>query len=165
MMPLRINKMTEKYAIDVLCWKYERPYDFYNNVLTSNAILELIGSNYYVVLDNHYELIGYFCIGLPAQVPIGDQFHAYEEECMDIGIGMKPELTGKGNGSRFFSAILEFIQETHQGIDLRLTVAAFNKRAIRLYENMGFVKQMHFKNKEDTEFIVMKRVPVTPRIL
>lgn len=164
-MPLTINKMNDKYAIEVLCWKYERPYNFYNNVLTSNAILELISGTYYVVLDEHNELIGYFCIGLPARVPAGDQYNAYKEECIDIGIGMKPELTGKGNGARFFAAILEFIQETWKGINLRLTVAAFNKRAIRLYEKTGFKKEMQFKNEENTEFIVMKRVPVTPRNL
>ncbi|RKQ33918.1 GNAT family N-acetyltransferase [Oceanobacillus halophilus] len=156
-MQLTIRKMTEKYAIDVLCWKYEKPYDFYNNVLTSGAIMELLTYKYYVVLDKYNHLIGYFCVGRPAQVPVGDQHDAYKEDCIDIGIGMKPELTGKGNGERFFSYILRFVQEQNQHKDIRLTVATFNKRAVRLYEKLGFVKQIAFVSDNGVEFITMKR--------
>lgn len=35
---------------------------------------------------------------------------AYTEKHIDIGIGMKPELTGKGLGFTFFSLILRYIR-------------------------------------------------------
>ncbi|WP_085992911.1 GNAT family N-acetyltransferase [Oceanobacillus senegalensis] len=155
-MQLIIKKMTEKYAVDVLCWKYEKPYNFYNNVLTSGAIMELLTYKYFVVLDKYNDLIGYFCIGRPAQIPDGELNGVYKEDCIDVGIGMKPRLTGKGKGHIFFSRILRFIQEKHPDKDIRLTVATFNERAIRLYKKLGFVEDASFYSKE-MEFITMKR--------
>ncbi|WP_156288702.1 GNAT family N-acetyltransferase [Oceanobacillus salinisoli] len=156
-MQFTIKNMTENYAIEVLCWKYEKPYDFYNNVLTSGAIMELLTYKYYVVLDDYNSLIGYFCTGRPAQVPAGDGHGAYKEDCIDVGIGMHPELTGKGKGSVFFSNVLRFLKEKHRGKDIRLTVATFNTRAIRLYEKVGFVRDFTFMS-DDVEFITMKKV-------
>ncbi|WP_087973491.1 GNAT family N-acetyltransferase [Oceanobacillus rekensis] len=155
-MSLSIKKMNQHYAVDALCWKYPKPYDFYNHILTSDAILELLSSKYYVTLDTESEFIGFFCTGRSAQVPAGDMVGVYNEDCVDIGLGMKPELTGKGKGYEFFSHILTFVEENHKGKDIRLTVATFNKRAIHLYEKAGFVKQGEFSNDE-ADFITMKK--------
>lgn len=156
-MQLKVENMTEKYAIEVLCWKYEKPYDYYNNVLTSGAILELVSYRYYVVLDGDRKIIGYFCIGKPARVPNENFNKAYIEDCVDIGIGMKPELTGKGFGTIFFQKVLEFVEEMYEK-DIRLTVATFNKRAIRLYEKFHFKKKSHFeKDKEEFMTMIKKR--------
>jgi [ribosomal protein S18]-alanine N-acetyltransferase len=98
--------------------------------------------------------LAFFCIGDAAKVPIGIQFGAYSEEFIDIGIGMKPELTGHGYGITFFSFILEHIKDHFKDIPIRLTVAKFNQRAIHLYEKFGFIKKMEFK-KDPTAFITM----------
>ncbi|WP_068675553.1 GNAT family N-acetyltransferase [Oceanobacillus sp. Castelsardo] len=155
-MQLLIQKMTEKYAIEALCWKYEKPYNFYNNVLSGSAIMELLTNRYFVVLNEKNQLIGYFCVGKSARVPNGEVEGLYKEKCVDIGVGMRPELTGKGYGYLFFSTILEFVQENHVEKDLRLTVASFNQRAIHLYEKFGFVVKRRFTNKK-VEFLIMKR--------
>lgn len=152
-MNLKIKNMNEKYAIEVLCWKYEKPYDFYNTVLTSSAILELVTYDYYVVFHSD-EIIGYFCLGIPAQVPEGESLGVYKEDCIDVGIGMKPEWTGKGYGSKFFSLILSFVKEKHEEKSIRLTVATFNKRAIHLYEKFGFTEKERFIRK-DVEYMTM----------
>ncbi|RLL44906.1 GNAT family N-acetyltransferase [Oceanobacillus piezotolerans] len=152
-MLLQVRKMTEKYATEVLCWKYDKPYDFYNQILSSGAIMELLTYKYYVVLDDYLKVIGFFCTGKPARVPLGEKFYIYEEDCVDIGIGLKPELTGKGNGKTFLTFILRFLEESDSR-DIRLTVATFNKRAIKLYENVGFKEQIRFY-KNDTEFMTM----------
>lgn len=157
-MSLSIKKMNQHYAVEALCWKYPKPYDIYNNILTTDAILELLSNKYYVILDKNDSLIGFFCTGRSAQVPAGDSVGVYKEECVDIGIGMKPELTGKGKGYDFFSYILTFVKEFHKGKDIRLTVAIFNERAIHLYEKAGFIKQGEFA-KDDVDFITMiKRI-------
>ncbi|MFD2042943.1 GNAT family N-acetyltransferase [Ornithinibacillus salinisoli] len=153
-MNLVTKKMTEKNAIDILTWKYEKPYDLYNNVLSGDAILELLDGSYKVITDTHNRTVGYFCLGRAAQVPAGDQFQVYKADCIDVGIGMKPELTGKGNGEKFFSHILESIYQEHPNTDIRLTVATFNERAIHLYEKFGFIRLQTF-NRETTEFITM----------
>lgn len=157
-MQYTIRNMTETYAIEVLCWKYERPYNFYNQVLTSHAIMELTGNKYYVVFDRYDVLIGFFCVGASAKVPAGYPHGAYQEACVDVGLGMKPAFTGKGLGFSFFSAILDFVAENYEGIDIRLTVATFNKRAIRLYEKSGFVEQTKFQSERAEFSTMIKRI-------
>jgi [ribosomal protein S18]-alanine N-acetyltransferase len=63
---------------------------------------------------------------------------------IDIGIGMKPELTGKGAGSFFFKTILSSIRADISIEPQRLTVATFNERAIHLYKKFGFVQTVQF---------------------
>jgi len=154
-MNLMIKNITQDDAVNILCWKYEKPYDIYNAILTPDAIIELLGKSYYAVKDEEGQLVGFFCIGEAGKVGIGYEYNAYKENCIDIGIGMKPDLTGRGNGTYFFSVILEFVQKIYPKTDLRLTVAAFNKRAIHLYEKFGFVKEMSFHGEID--LITMKK--------
>ena len=50
--------------------------------------------------------------------------------------------------------IIQFIEEQHVGSPIRLTVAKFNKRAIHLYEKLGFVSVTEFTS-HTTEFMTM----------
>ncbi|PAV29686.1 GNAT family N-acetyltransferase [Virgibacillus profundi] len=153
-MQLLSKNMTEKFAMEILSWQYTKPYDFYNNELTSEAIKEMLEESYYAIVDCNDELIGFFCIGKSAQVPVGNQYGAYVEDFVDVGLGMNPVFTGKGNGFRFFSYILRAIQESFPAKDIRLTVATFNERAIHLYEKLGFSKEVKF-HTDTAEFITM----------
>lgn len=144
--------MSEKDAIKILGWKYDKPYDFYNQVLSGEAILELTSNRYKVIeLDN--EIAGFYCTGKDAQVPAGHEVDAYDANYLDIGLGMRPDLTGKGLGKAFLEFIMEEIGYEFGG-NLRLTVADFNIRAIRLYENLGFIKILDF-SRGNTSFYVM----------
>lgn len=156
-MNLVIKNITQTDAVEILCWKYEAPYDFYNAMLTPDAILKLLGKSYEAVKNEEDELIGFFCVGKAATVDIGYEFGAYEEDCIDIGIGMKPELTGKGHGAAFFAFVLEYVQRQYPKKPLRLTVASFNKRAIYLYEKFGFVKERIIHG--EIELITMRKSP------
>lgn len=140
---LLIQEMNEKYAIEILNWHYESPYDFYNNDLTEESLQEMLENPYYAIVNELEEIIGFYCIGTAAQVPKGHEFKVYMENCVDIGVGMNPNLTGQGFGTAFFAFILSSIQQEHHH-PLRLTVAQFNKRAIHLYEKFGFVKDIEF---------------------
>lgn len=150
-MSYSIHEMTVGFAEEILHWKYEQPYDFYDNELSLEALDELLNSPYYVLLDVHDELIGFMCMGSSAQVP--NETYVYGENYIDLGIGMHPELTGKGQGTSFFSSVLNFM-DTFDHSSYRLTVAAFNQRAIHLYEKFGFITVDRF-SKGDYEFIVM----------
>lgn len=149
---LLIRNMNEKYAQEIICWQYEEPYDFYNNELSEESLREFLDNPYFAIMNEQEELIGFYCTGSAAQVPKGHDFNAYSKEYIDIGIGMKPTLTGKGFGTKFFSFIINNIQQEYT-MPLRLTVAQFNKRAIFLYEKLGFVKELEFSTP--TEFITM----------
>jgi [ribosomal protein S18]-alanine N-acetyltransferase len=149
-------KMNELCAKKIVTWQYKHPYNFYN--AEGIRIQERIDcyldpiNNYYSIKNKKSELIGYCCFGPDSQVPGGD----YESNSCDIGIGLDPELTGKGEGKGFFKSILDFGIEKFKPSSFRVTVAKFNSRAIHLYQNFEFSKTCEFKNKlKNTDFIVM----------
>ncbi|MFD6508599.1 MULTISPECIES: GNAT family N-acetyltransferase [unclassified Bacillus (in: firmicutes)] len=134
-----IHKLTEEEANEISTWTYDEPYTLYSFSGDAEVIEELLDGTYYGCCDEKREFIGYFCFGENAQVPGRRDANLYEgEDVVDIGIGMKPELTGKGMGKEFFQAGIAFAAEEFNSKMLRLSVATFNERAIRLYENIGF---------------------------
>ena len=153
---MKEREMDEKQAVEILGWRYEKPYDFYNNEETAEARTELLNSTYHTIVDEEGQLVGFFCTGLSAQVPAGHGVGVYDEDCIDMGLGMHPARTGNGAGYTFCSFILEQIKARHPGKPVRLTVASFNSRAIRLYEKLGFVRQ-HAFGTDTANFITMIR--------
>ena len=156
-MKLELNNMDEAFALEILNWRYDVPYDFYNNEYDAEAVKELMENNYSIVVNDNEELVGFYCAGSAAQVPLGAKVGAYKEDSIDIGVGMAPALTGEGNGFTFFSFVLESLYKTYGNVPLRLTVAKFNQRAIHLYEKFGFVKEMEFTT-DSAEFQTMRKV-------
>jgi GNAT superfamily N-acetyltransferase len=141
------KKMTEEYAKEILQWQYESPYEFYNNELNDEGLKELLDGTYVAVVDEKNQLTGYYCTGKNALVPAGNQYGAYTENMIDIGIGLKPDLTGSGLGRSFFTFILQNIEMANiESLPFRLTVASFNNRAIKLYKNVGFLTQIRFES-------------------
>ncbi|MDQ1145665.1 ribosomal-protein-alanine N-acetyltransferase [Bacillus sp. SORGH_AS 510] len=129
---------------EILNWTYQPPYEFYNNECTEDSLKELLNGSYYAVVDPQNKLVGFYCIGESAQVPAGKQLGVYDAGFIDFGIGLQPEETGQGKGFDFCLFILRNLQKYFKHSPIRLTVANFNKRAIHLYENLGFVKRKEF---------------------
>ena len=150
-MNLIFHKMTERYAEEILQWQYLPPYDIYNLKATTEALNEFLIGSYRAICSGD-ELIGFYCTGQAAQVPKGHDYGVCRKNYLDIGLGMKPDMTGKGFGREFFSFILSDIEP----IPLRLTVATFNQRAIRLYRTFGFEEASIFTSA-GTEFAVFYR--------
>ncbi|MGM9921540.1 MAG: GNAT family N-acetyltransferase [Bhargavaea sp.] len=146
---MEIRPISEQEAKEITDWAYPPPYDFYN----MNGEGELHG--YEVIYENGH-LVGFFCTGEEARVPAGYGAGAYPEEdgILDIGLGMKPERTGRGGGMAFLSFILDHLRTTRSPASFRLTVADFNERAIRLYRKAGFRESGAF-SRENTRFLVM----------
>lgn len=153
-MKLLKAEMNKNIAEEILNWKYDPPYDFYNNELSDSEIAELLNGTYYAVLTEKEEVYGFFCIGDGAQVPAGKRCGVYEDLFIDMGLGMNPGLVGKGHGMKFGLFVLHSIEETHQKLPIRLTVALFNGRAIHLYKKLGFVSNKQF-NTDSAAFITM----------
>ena len=82
------------------------------------------------------------------------------EPALDVGLGMRPDLTGRGLGEEFVHAGLRFARETYSPPAFRLTVAAFNRRAIRVYERAGFETVETFGSATrgaEKEWLLMRR--------
>jgi RimJ/RimL family protein N-acetyltransferase len=134
-----IMPLEECHARDILRWEYQTPYDFYNPPVDEHrdhyiSMFLKPELRFHAVLDQHENLIGFCSYGIDGQVPGGN----YDEDALDIGLGMKPEFTGQGRGEAFFDAVVDYAMQTINPSKLRLTVANFNRRAFHLYENFGF---------------------------
>ncbi|WP_433773485.1 GNAT family N-acetyltransferase [Bacillus wiedmannii] len=151
-----IHKLTEEEASEINTWTYEEPYNLYSFSGGAEVVEELLDGTYYGYCDDTGELIGYFCFGENAQVPGGREANLYAgENVVDIGLGMKPDVTGKGMGKTFFQAGIAFAVKEFNSKVFRLSVATFNKRAIALYKNIGFQQGPIFLSR-GKEFMLME---------
>lgn len=155
----QIKQMNIEEVNQIVKWKYLSPYSIYNMNETAECLNELLNGSYYSVLDGVDNLIGYFCFGKSAQVPAGNLYGAYnDDDYTDIGLGVRPDLCGKGLGLRFLEQGINFARREFSAEKFRLTVAGFNQRAINVYERAGFIKEISFERvseKGRIEFIVM----------
>ncbi|MBO1581969.1 GNAT family N-acetyltransferase [Bacillus sp. XF8] len=153
---MNIHKLTRTEAKEINTWQYEEPYSLYSFSGSDETIEELLDGTYYGCSNEHGEFIGYFCFGENAQVPGGRDAKLYTGgDTVDIGLGMKPDLTGQGMGKSFFQVGLQFALKEFRPQRIRLSVAVFNKRAITLYENIGFQKNVLFMSR-GRKFLLME---------
>jgi RimJ/RimL family protein N-acetyltransferase len=134
-----LTPITHADAKAISNWRYDDPYSVYDGNPASVAALLEPRYLYHSVYDEHGELVGYFCYGEDARVSAGKRLGLYEREtALDIGLGMRPDLTGQGLGEEFVHAGLSHAQNAYSPRTFRLTVATFNRRAISVYERAGF---------------------------
>ena len=125
---ITIRKMRQSEALEIADrWKYDGEYAFYDMTADPEDYKEITspelrGDRYFSVFDNGV-LTGYFCI---------DQG--------ELGLGLRPDLTGQGRGGSFLAEILDFVRENYKFEKIRLSVASFNQRAIKVYKRAGFVE-------------------------
>ncbi|MRH41838.1 GNAT family N-acetyltransferase [Aquibacillus halophilus] len=150
-----IRPMKLDQANSISQWKYDEPYDLYNPDDSDEGINELLNGDYYVALNGN-EVVGYFCFGSSAQVPGAIMERLYKEDGVDIGLALRPDLTGKGLGKTFIIHGINFAFYTFQSRKLRLSVACFNKRAIKVYQDAGFILASPFTNN-NMKFIIMEK--------
>jgi len=152
-MAFTFQPMQREHAQAVLSWRYEPPYDFYNMNDDDIAYMTDPANQFYAMLDARSgHLVGYCCLGAEGRVTGYD----YTEAALDVGIGIHPELTGKGNGHLYGMAVVRFAQA--DGRPLRVAVAAFNTRSQRLCEGLGFQEVARFHRPSDqVEFIILER--------
>ena len=161
-MAFTFHPMDEASAREMCPWRYEPPYDFYNphSEEADARVRHLLDPSrtYYAITDGDGTLVGYCCFGADAQVPGG----TYKEPALDIGVGMQPALTGQGYGDSFFAAVVDFALLALAPRRLRVTVAAFNQRAMRVYEKAGFRSVEFFGRSGDGEEFVIMTCPGMP---
>ncbi len=162
-MKLQFASMDRASADAVVAWRYEEPYSVYDGQPGDVEALMNPAYRYYTFTNEDDELIGFCCFGGDARVPGG----AYADaDALDVGAGMRPDLTGRGFGADFVDAILDFGLETFSPKALRVTVATFNERAIHVYEQAGFKRIKTFQSgsgESERDYAVMVRMSVRRR--
>lgn len=78
---------------------------------------------------------------------------------MEIGVALRPDLTGHGEGRSFLACVLQSAQRLYALEKFTLRVTAFDDRARRLYEAVGFSQAGRVSCSvygQDTDFICMQ---------
>ncbi|MGQ7383612.1 GNAT family N-acetyltransferase [Streptococcus suis] len=128
-----IMPLSQDLALEIANqWRYQAPLDVYTISANSETYAEMIssearGDRFFAVIRNA-ALMGYFCI---------DQ----DGETVDIRLGMKPSLTGQGNGRAFYQAIEDYIVEHVQPASIKLTVVSSHQVAQKLFHALGFAER------------------------
>ncbi len=152
-MRYRFEPMSEPHARAVAGWRYDPPYDFYDWEADPEDLAELLDparreGRCFAVLDERGDLVGFFA------------FFRRERDAIEVGLGLRPDLTGRGLGLPFLLAGLEFARGRYAPARFRLAVAAFNRRAICVYERADFRRGEfcpHRTNGGEHEFLRMER--------
>ena len=150
------HPLDEKSAQAILTWHYPPPYDFYN--LTSAATEETLrylldpANAFYSLFDSKGPLLAFCSFGPDGQVSGGD----YRLPALDIGLGLRPDLAGHGHGSEYVQAVIDFARQTFAPARLRVTIAEFNARALRVWEKAGFQRIQLFQGgPANTSFVIL----------
>ncbi|HEY8598193.1 MAG TPA: GNAT family protein [Thermomicrobiales bacterium] len=122
--------MQRDYARTIAEWHYPAEYAFYDWSSDPADLAELLDArswpgHYYAVIGADGTVIGFL-----QTIP--------EVDSVEIGLGLRPDLAGLGHGHDFLDACLRFATEQYAVARCTLAVAAFNRRAITVYERAGF---------------------------
>jgi [ribosomal protein S18]-alanine N-acetyltransferase len=149
----RFRPLTQADAEAIAAWHYAEPYTFYDWIADPDDLAELLdpetrGEAYAAVDGSDGDLIGFF------------SSKPKESGTIEVGLGLRPEHTGRGLGLAFVEAGLEEIRSRLDPKEFSLAVATFNRRAITVYERAGFRevrRYTHHTNGSDWEFVEMRR--------
>jgi ribosomal-protein-alanine N-acetyltransferase len=117
----RIEPATERLFAELASWRYEPPYDFYDG--DPEPVLN--PERFFQALDSTGAVIGFLYFDDRAGT-------------LEYGLGLRPDLTGKGLGLAFFREGLEFGRKRYRPSLVITNVAEFNERARKVYERAGF---------------------------
>ena len=144
-MNFRIEPATDELFAERARWRYPPPYDFYND----DGRRPLNPERFYTVFTDDGTIAGFY-------------FFGERGSALFYGLGLRPDLTGRGLGVAFVTAGLDFARERFGSSRFVLDVAAFNERAIHVYERVGFrrtgTKTRFFAGWGDVPFVDMELI-------
>ena len=115
----------------------------------SAYFLDPVNGFFAVLLDGAFA--GFRSFGPDGRVPGG----TYDEDALDTGGGLRPELTGRGLGRQAIEAGLAFGRARFAPPAFRVTVAAFNARALRVVAAVGFRPASRFTAADGRPFEIL----------
>src|SRR5262245_31780605 len=143
-MKLTIEPATTVDLAEAATWVYGPPYEFYDRDTDGHAETP---ERFFAARDEEGALVGFF-------------YFEEQGEWLEYGLGLRPDLTGRGLGLEFVEAGREYGRENFAPDRVKLNVAAFNDRARIVYERAGFHvvgrHVRHFERWGDIEFIEME---------
>ena len=155
---MRIAPLTAAHARDICTWRYSSPYECYDMTGAQPAELLDPDAGFRAVLVRD-ELVGFRSFGADGRVPGWD----YDDSALDTGGGLRPSLTGKGWGPTAIATGLAYGTERLDAEAFRVTIALFNKRALRTVTSLGFQQVGQFASTNDQrQYLVLTRARSLP---
>ena len=143
-MRLTIRLASAETFAEMAGWRYEPPYDFYDG----DADPVRNPERFYEALDEDGSLVGNY-------------YFEEKGDALEVGLGLRPDLTGRGLGLEFLLAGIDFGRGRFGLSRVILDVAAFNERAIKVYERAGFRETgrhtRRFDRWGEVEFVEMEQ--------
>lgn len=129
---LHVRPLEPRDAETVASWRYQGPWSVYDPRPGDDPISAVAG--YDAVVDDAGSLVGFICVGPEARVP----GLAEADGTLDIGVGMHPDLVGRGLGRRLGAVVLDHLRGRYGDRPLRAVVQGWNERSLRLARGLGF---------------------------
>ena len=120
-MKLIVRPATARLIDEMTHWQYDSPYELYSGDGTPPNNPE----RYLDVRTEDGETIGFY-------------YFERRGDAVFFGLGLRPDLTGRGLGLEFVTRGLRFARRRFGTARIVLDVAAFNNRALKVYERAGF---------------------------
>lgn len=135
-MNYHFKTMNQDEVEKVISWKYEGIYAFYDMEADMEDLREFRdvaaeNQKYWSVYEKEL-LVGFF------------SYNEQELDQVEIGLGMNPKMVGQGYGLSFLKTGIQKAIDLYQPSSLSMSVAEFNKRAIKVYQKAGFIKKTTF---------------------
>lgn len=127
-----VRTLTENDAREIALWRYPAPYDVY-----TNDNLDPSADPCSALCDAQGVLLGFFAWAEMAQVSGATDLYL-AMPALDFGMGLHPDLTGRGYGLMAATAALAWLRDQFAPKAFRLAVYAWNERARRVYTRLGF---------------------------
>ena len=144
------RELTRDDAHTIAGWRYEPPYSLYDAKDPDDLLRPEF--EYYAAVAEDGELVGFCCFGEDARVSGLDE----EPGVLDVGGGLRPDLTGIGLGGPFLREVCKFGARLHEPVRLRVTIAEFNRRAQLVAAALGFEREGVHEN-EEREYVLLAR--------
>jgi ribosomal-protein-alanine N-acetyltransferase len=141
-----VEPLSDRQALEIATWRYEFPYEWYDTSADPRRVDLLVNpqrrEGLRAVVDDGGELVGFFNF-------------VREGSEVRLGLGMRPDLTGRGLAQPFIEAGLEYARREWRPARFRLWVAVWNERALRAYRRAGFREVQ--RGEEQSRFVEMER--------
>jgi RimJ/RimL family protein N-acetyltransferase len=148
---LTVRPLSRLDATTIACWKYSGAYSYYNGVdggESETVRYMLDPRNGFHAVCGPRGLQGFWSYGRDGRVP----GYPYDDNALDIGTGMDPALVGQGHGRTFVDAV---VRNAMNAPLLRVTIASWNERALRVWRSAGFHPVSTFRGAQGFDFTIL----------
>lgn len=139
-----VRPLTDEDRTAIASWSYPGALKIYD---PGQGASQLRAPDHVALSTPSGELLGYGTFGVEARVP-GGRYDEADDEVVDVGLGLRPDLVGTGAGGPALLALLQ-APRVQAAARVRATVATVNGRATAFVLGQGFTPTHVFERGHD----------------